>query len=175
VIKQGILENQVNISFLGIGSNLGNRKKYIQHAKYLIQNSNMQIIKSSSIYETPSWPNLNHPKYYNIVLKIKTSLNPANLFRNIKAIERKLGRQESKKNYPRTCDIDIIDFNGKNFKIEINGQMLLIPHPRLTHRNFVLLPLFEIDKKWSHPEKKTRIIDLIANLSTNSLRAIKLI
>ena len=53
--------------------------------------------------------------------------------------------------------------------------MLLIPHPRLTHRNFVLLPLFEIDKKWSHPEKKTRIIDLIANLSTNSLRAIKLI
>ena len=112
-------------------------------------------------------------KYFNIVIKIKTKLNPQNLFVKVKEIEKKLGRTKSKKNSPRTCDIDIIDFNGEIFDFKVNRQKLTIPHPRLVHRNFVLLPLFEIDKNWKHPQKKTKIIDLIDNLSMNSLRTIK--
>ena len=90
-----------------------------------------------------------------------------------KLIEIKLGRAKSKKNSPRTCDIDIIDFNGEIFDFKVNQQKLTIPHPRLIDRNFVLFPLFEIDKNWKHPQKKTKIIDLIDNLSMNSLRTIK--
>ncbi len=97
MIKQDILESLVNTSYLGIGSNLGSRKNYIEEAKYLLKNINIHIVKSSSIYETPSWPNTIHPKYYNVVIKIKTKLNPQNLFVKIKEIEKKLGRTKSKK------------------------------------------------------------------------------
>ena len=173
MIKQDILESLVNTAYLGIGSNLGSRKNYIERAKYLIKNLNIHIVKSSSIYETPSWPNSIHPKYFNAVIKIKTKLNPQNLFVKIKEIEKKLGRTKSKKNSPRTCDIDIIDFNGEIFDFKVNQQKLTIPHPRLIDRNFVLFPLFEIDKNWKHPQKKSKIIDLIDNLGMNSLRAIK--
>ena len=154
MIKQDISENQVNTVYLGIGSNLGNKKINIEKAKYLIENFHMKIIKSSSYYETPSWPDHNHPVYYNIVLKVKTILSPAKMFIKIKMIEKSLGRIKSKKNNPRTCDIDILDFNGEILNLRIINNIIDIPHPRLCERNFVLMPLFEINKKWKHPKNK---------------------
>ena len=176
MIKQDILESLVNTSYLAIGSNVGNRKNYINKAKYYLNKLPIIIIKTSKIYETPSWPNNKDPKFYNIVVKIKTSLKLNNLFIQIKKIEKKLGRKfKAKKNSPRTCDIDIIDFNGKASKLEINKNKLIVPHPRMIKRNFVLIPLFEIDKNWKHPQKKTKIIDLIDKLEGISFRSIKLI
>tara|TARA_B100000029_G_scaffold273996_1_gene268766 strand:+ start:777 stop:1307 length:531 start_codon:yes stop_codon:yes gene_type:complete len=176
VIKQDILESLVNTSYLAIGSNVGNRKNYINKAKYYLNKLPIIIIKTSKIYETPSWPNNKDPKFYNIVVKIKTNLKLNNLFIQIKKIEKKLGRKfKAKKNSPRTCDIDIIDFNGKASKLEINKNKLIVPHPRMIKRNFVLIPLFEIDKNWKHPQKKTKIIDLIDKLEGISFRSIKLI
>ena len=176
MIKQDILESLVNTSYLAIGSNVGNRKNYINKAKYYLNKLPIIIIKTSKIYETPSWPNNKDPKFYNIVVKIKTSLKLNNLFIEIKKIEKKLGRKfKAKKNSPRTCDIDIIDFNGKVSKLEINKNKLIVPHPRMIKRNFVLIPLFEIDKNWKHPQKKTKIIDLIDKLEGISFRSIKLI
>ena len=173
MIKQDILENRVKFCYLSIGSNLGNRKKNIETSKYLLRKLKIFPIKTSSIYETLSWPNIKHPKYYNIVLKAHTRLNPINLFKNIKYIEKKLGRTKTKKNAPRTCDIDIIDFNGKIFDLEINKKKLIIPHPRLSRRNFVIIPLFEIEKSWFHPSLKKKIVDLLGNLGTVPIRAIK--
>ncbi len=173
MIKQDTLENQVNISFLAIGSNLGNRINNIEKAKFYLQNLSIFIIKSSSIYETFAWPYVTDPKFYNIILKIKTNLSLSNLFIEIKKIEKKLGRVNSKKNRPRTCDIDIIDFNGKISYLNIKGQDLIVPHPRLVDRNFVLIPLYEIEKNWLYPHNKRKITDLIDNLSLKSLRAIK--
>ena len=176
MIKQDILESLVNTSYLAIGSNVGNRKNYINKAKYYLNKLPIIIIKTSKIYETPSWPNNKDPKFYNIVVKIKTSLKLNKLFIQIKKIEKKLGRKfKAKKNSPRTCDIDIIDFNGKASKLEINKNKLIVPHPRMIKRNFVLIPLFEIDKNWKHPQKKTKIIDLIDKLEGISFRSIKLI
>ncbi len=176
MIKQDILESLVNTSYLAIGSNVGNRKNYINKAKYYLNKLPIIIIKTSKIYETPSWPNNKDPKFYNIVVKIKTNLKLNNLFIQIKKIEKKLGRKfKAKKNSPRTCDIDIIDFNGKASKLEINKNKLIVPHPRMIKRNFVLIPLFEIDKNWKHPQKKTKIIDLIDKLEGISFRSIKLI
>ena len=75
MIKQDILEKQAKTVYLGIGSNLGNRIKNIEDAKLRLFKNNINILKSSSYYETLSWPNPNHPKFYNIVLEAITKLN----------------------------------------------------------------------------------------------------
>ena len=173
MIKQDISENLVNIAFLSIGSNLGNKIKNIEKAKFLLEKNSIKIIKSSNIYETFSWPNKNEPKFYNIVIKIITKLKPAELFNIIKNIEEELGRKKTLVNKPRTCDIDILDYKGQIYKSSSNNNKLIIPHPRLHNRNFVLFPLFEIEKNWKHPLKKTKIQDLIEKLDDFSLYSIK--
>ena len=133
----------------------------------MIQNE-INIVQSSNYYESLSWPDIKNPKFLNIVLKIKTHLTPLNLIRKCKNIEKSLGRKKAPKNSPRVCDIDIIDYNKKLIK---NG--LIIPHPRLHKRNFVLLPLFELDKNWHHPVLKKHIKKLILSLSNEDIRSIK--
>ena len=173
MIKQDTSENLVNIAYLGIGSNLGRKRRNIEKVKYLLEKNSIKIVKSSNIYETYSWPNKKHPKFYNIVIKIITKLKPNILFTTIKDIEKKLGRKKSKINNPRTCDIDILDYKGLIYKLHVNNDKLSIPHPRLHNRNFVLFPLFEIEKNWKHPLKKTKIQDLIGKLDNSSLYSIK--
>ena len=154
--------------YLAVGSNLGNRKKNIEKAKYRMIQNEINIVQSSNYYESLSWPDIKNPKFLNIVLKIKTHLTPLNLIRKCKEIEKSLGRKKAPKNSPRVCDIDIIDYNKKLIK---NG--LIIPHPRLHKRNFVLLPLFELDKNWRHPFLKKHIKKLILSLSNEDIRSIK--
>ena len=173
MIKQDISENQVNIAFLGIGSNLGSKKRNIEKTKFFLEKNSIKIIKSSNIYETYSWPNKKDPKFYNIVIKIITKLNPINLFYVTKNIEKKLGRKKTSANKPRVCDIDILDYKGKIYNLHANNNKLIIPHPRLHNRNFVLFPLFEIEKNWKHPQKKTKIKDLIKKLDNSALYSIK--
>ena len=166
-IKQDILENLHRAVYLGIGSNLGDRKKNINNAYYLL-NKFCSINKLSNYYETNSWPNENYPKYLNIVLKCKTNLNPFALIKKLKNIEKKLGRKLDFKNSPRTCDIDIISFNKLILSGEIN-----IPHARMHERNFVLIPLYEIDKNWIHPKTKDSIKKLIFSLPIKDITSIK--
>jgi 2-amino-4-hydroxy-6-hydroxymethyldihydropteridine diphosphokinase len=168
VIKQDILENQVKNIFLAIGSNLGNRLTNIENAKSLLLQNNINFISVSNYYETPSWPNPKKPKFINIVLKITCEYGPDDLLKLCKIIETKLGRKKTPQNSPRICDIDIIDFGGLVIKDELN-----LPHPRMHKRNFVLLPLFEIEKDWIHPIKKTSIKKLILSLSNKDIRSIK--
>ena len=168
MIKLDTLENQVKTIYLGIGSNLGNRIINIEKAKlYLFQN-NINFVSVSSYYETFSWPNPKNPKFINIVLKIKSSLNPTKLMNLCQSIEVKLGRKKSPKNSPRECDIDIIDFNGLILSDKLN-----LPHKLMHKRNFVLFPLFEIEKQWVHPIKKINIKKLILSLPANDIRSIK--
>ena len=155
-----MLEKQAKIAFLSIGSNLGNKKKIIELAKFKLEKNNIKIIKSSKNYETLSWPDKKNPTFINIVLKIKTYLSPQDLIKKCLNIEKELGRLRNRKNEPRICDIDIIDYD----KMIVKGtkrQNLTIPHPEMHKRNFVLLPLFEIAKTWIHPLKKASIKDLI--------------
>ena len=173
MIKQDISEKLVNSAFLSIGSNLGDRKKNIEKAKYFLIESSINILKTSNTYETYAWPNKKHPKFYNNVIKIKTKLSPGNLFITIKDIENKLGRKKTLVNGPRICDIDILDYNGQIYSFNVKNNKLSIPHPRLHSRNFVLFPLFDIDKNWKHPIKKTKISDLILKLDNFSLYSIK--
>ena len=168
MIKLDTLENQANMIFIGIGSNLGNRKLNIEKAKFYLYKNKIRFIKVSKYYETPSWPDPNKPKFLNIVLKVSCNFNPIDLLKICKLIEVKLGRKENVKNSPRTCDIDIIDFNGMILNESIN-----LPHKLMYKRNFVLFPLFEIEKQWLHPILKINVKKLIFSLSNKEIRSIK--
>ena len=169
--KQDISENQVNQAYLAIGSNLGNKIRNIDIAKFELEKNKIKILKSSSNYISASWPNSDNPNYINIIIKIKTSLAPLELLKICNMIETKLGRVRSKKNAPRTCDIDIIDYDKKILN-EKNNKLIL-PHPRMNKRNFVLLPLFEVEKSWKHPKSKINIVNLVNSLPIKDLRSIK--
>ena len=173
--KQDILENQAKLVYLSLGSNLGNRIENLEKAKFLLFSNNIKIIKVSNFYESLSWPNNMHPKYLNIALKIKTTLKIKPLFKLIKSIEKKIGRNKAPKNYPRKCDIDILDYDGKIVSIYFKQEKIQIPHPRLHKRNFVLIPLQEVTKNWIHPNNKQKICDLLSNIKNNELRSIKII
>ena len=166
--RQDISEKQAKKIFLGIGSNLGNRISNIEKAKSILLENNINLITSSSYYETPSWPDPNKPRFINIVLKVTCQHRPLQLLNLCKTIEKKLGRKDAPKNSPRICDIDIIDFDGLVSKGKLN-----LPHSRMHKRNFVLFPLFELNKNWKHPISKDHIKKLIISLPNRDIRSIK--
>ena len=153
--------------YINIGSNLssnnGDRTFNIKKAIDLIRSKKVKIIKKSSIYETPSYPNKKNPKFLNICLQIESKDKPEVLIEKFKIIEKKMQRNRGKKNQPRTCDIDIIDYKGKLIK----SKNLIVPHPRAHLRNFVLFPLYEISRKWTHPILNKKIDYLINKLTLN--------
>tara|TARA_Y100000590_G_scaffold456740_1_gene607916 strand:- start:522 stop:1034 length:513 start_codon:yes stop_codon:yes gene_type:complete len=161
---------------LGIGSNLsstfGNRFENINLAVGFLDSYKIKIIKKSNFYETPSYPDIKHPKFINIVIEISTSLSPEDLASVIIFIEEKLERIRKNKNEPRTCDIDIIDYNSQALNFSYNNQSFTVPHRKLNFRNFVLYPLKEIAPKWIHPISKESIDVLINNLSMNDKKSI---
>tara|TARA_B100000427_G_C15338105_1_gene519888 strand:+ start:172 stop:696 length:525 start_codon:yes stop_codon:yes gene_type:complete len=151
--------------FLGIGSNLkssfGNRFSNILRTLDLIKYEKIEVLKISNFYETPSYPNKKYPKFINIVIQIKYKYGFENLLKKILMIEKKMKRTRGIKNQPRTCDIDIIDFNGEI----LNKKNIILPHPKLHERNFVLYPLKEICPTWIHPIMNKKVDVLIKNLS----------
>jgi 2-amino-4-hydroxy-6-hydroxymethyldihydropteridine diphosphokinase len=171
VKKQDISENLAKLVYLAIGSNLGNKIRNIEITKFELERYKIKILKSSSNYISESWPDSSMPNYINIIIKIKTSLTPLELLKICNLTELKLERVRGKKNAPRTCDIDIIDYDKKI--LSQKNRQLILPHPRMNKRNFVLLPLFEVDKSWKHPKSKVNIVDLINSLPVRDLRSIK--
>ena len=153
---------------INIGSNLrskyGSKYKNIEIAINLLVNAKIKIIKASNFYQTPSYPNKRLPKYVNIGLLIDYDFTYSKLLKEILLIEKKIGRIRSKKNDPRVCDIDIIDFRG----FVKNNNILILPHPRCHKRNFVLYPIKEIDPNWKHPILKKNVDFLIDQLDQNS-------
>ena len=162
---------------LGLGSNLpssfGDRFDNINLAISYLETYEIKVIKKSAFYESPSYPNKENPKFINVVIEASTHLKPEDLASVLIFIEEKLERKRLDKNEPRTCDIDIIDYDGKIIR-KAKDQNLTLPHPKMHSRNFVLLPLFEIAKTWIHPIKKVSIKKLVNSLETKDLRTIKL-
>ena len=93
-------------------------------------------------------------------MKVVSNISPLNLIKLCKKIEKNLGRKKTFKNSPRECDIDIIDFSNSNMKSEV-----ILPHPRMHIRNFVLFPLFELNRNWTHPIFKKNVDFFINDLS----------
>ena len=161
---------------LGLGSNLsssfGDRFTNIETSIYYLEKYEIKIINKSSFYETPSYPDKKKPKFINIVINVKTYLNPVDLASVLIFIEEKLQRKRKKKNDPRTCDIDIIDYNNQVINFKYKNMDFAVPHKNLIFRNFVLFPLQEILPDWKHPETKDHITDLIDRLSYDDKKSI---
>ncbi len=153
---------------LNIGSNLnskfGSRFDNITIAIDLLLSAKVKIKKISNFYETPSYPNKKFPNYLNVGILCSFNGNPEILFGIIKSIEKKIGRFKTKKNDPRVCDIDIIDYNSDIVK----KASITLPHLRCHTRNFVLYPIKEIDPNWIHPVLKQNINYLIKKLDFKS-------
>ena len=149
---------------LNIGSNLdskfGNKYDNISIATNLLINSKFKINKISNFYETPSYPNKKLPHFLNVGIFGEYEYDETSLIKEISFIEKKIGRTKSKKNNPRVCDIDIIDFKG----LVIEKNNLKIPHEKCHLRNFVLYPILEIDSEWVHPIIKKNVKFLINKL-----------
>ncbi len=130
------------ICYLGIGSNLGNRREnIIQALKKIKALKDTKIIKLSKIIQTSAQGGAaNQAKFLNAALKIQTGISPLKLLQSLKRIEKELGRAETVRWGPRTIDLDIL-FYGDRI---INRKDLVIPHPRIFEREFVVRPLLEI-------------------------------
>ena len=165
---------------LGLGSNLhssfGDRFENINKALSILETHKIKILLKSSFYETPSYPNVKDPKFINVVIGISTTLKLAELAATLLFIEEKLERKRNYKNEPRTCDIDIIDYNGKIIDFKYKNLDFNVPHANLAFRNFVLIPLKEIVPDWKHPKTKEpidSIIDKLSDIDKKSILKIK--
>ena len=161
---------------LSLGSNLpskfGDKFDNLKFAMFFLKEYGILIDKESSFYETPSYPDKNNPKFVNMVISIITDLPPVDLMSVLIYIENKIERRRNKKNEPRTCDIDIIDYNNEVLDFKYKNLNLIIPHKELTSRNFVLFPLQEILPNWKHPKTNEIINVLIQKLPKEDRKSI---
>ena len=162
--------------FLALGSNLsssfGDRFENINMAITYLESYGINIVKKSHFYESHSYPNKKNPKFINIVTSVRTHLQPIDLMSVLISIEERLERKRNKKNDPRTCDIDIIDYNNQVLNFQYKNLYLEIPHRKLISRNFVLFPLREIAPSWKHPNTEEIIGTLIQKLPVADRKSI---
>lgn len=152
-----INKNQFNVVFIGIGSNIKNRFQFISSAVDKINSSKKcKVILASSIYISKPLGNLEQNNFLNLIIKVKTKYEPIELFEFLKDIEKDLGRKNRSRWSEREIDLDIIFFNNLIYK----DKTLSIPHSEILKRDFVYLPLLEIEPDIIHPFYNKKISDI---------------
>ncbi len=159
-------EPQVSTVLLGLGSNVGDRVRLLERALERLKQS-IQFERISSIYETQPVGVRDQPWYLNLVCLGHTRLQPYGLLAFLHEVEDALGRVRSEQRFgPRTMDIDILSFEDRI----IDRHDLVLPHPRLTERRFVLEPLVEIAPDWRHPVEDKTAAELLEELNGEVVR-----
>ena len=149
--------------YLGLGSNLGNKLENIKKAiKYI--KKDLKITKISPVYKTEPVGCKNQDWFLNCAAEIWTKLTPPELFKFLQSVETKLKRKKTFKNGPRTIDIDVL-FYGSNI---IKTKKLIVPHPRMHIRLFVLEPLSKINPNFVHPKLGKTVAELKNNLKNKN-------
>jgi 2-amino-4-hydroxy-6-hydroxymethyldihydropteridine diphosphokinase len=133
--------------FLGLGSNQGNKIEYLTKSCGLVSEHIGTVIGLSSLYTTKAWGKTDQEDFVNQVIRVWTELEPKQLLNEITAIESRLGRKRTEKWGPRTIDIDILYYGN----LIMDNEEIQIPHPELTERRFVLVPLVELAPDFLHP------------------------
>ena len=147
----------MNKAYLGLGTNMGDRLEYLNSACILLtEYENINITKKSKIYETKAWGYTDQADFLNMCLEINTSLDEFQLLEVCGQVEQKLNRKRIIRWGPRTIDVDILFFND----IILNNEKLSIPHPRISERAFVLIPLMDLN---TNLVIKNKTIDVYLN------------
>ncbi|MEG1311930.1 MAG: 2-amino-4-hydroxy-6-hydroxymethyldihydropteridine diphosphokinase [Romboutsia sp.] len=130
-------------AYLGLGTNMGDRVDYIKSAcEILSNNENINIINKSKLYETKAWGYTDQADFLNLCLEIETCLDEYKLLEICQEVEQKLNRERIIRWGPRTIDVDILFFND----IILDNENLSLPHPRISERAFVLIPLIDLNE-----------------------------
>jgi 2-amino-4-hydroxy-6-hydroxymethyldihydropteridine diphosphokinase len=146
------------ITFLLLGTNLGDRKKNLSTARKAIEVSVGTILKASSIYQTAAWGKKDQPDFLNQALEVQTALSAEDVLGEILKIEQTMGRTRDQHWGERIIDIDILLFEKKM----ISSMALKVPHPELANRRFALEPLAEIGGDVTHPVLHITIQEMLA-------------
>ena len=148
---------------VSLGSNKGNRYKNLWTSLDLLVSENFDSFKISSIYKTDPVDDEDQPYFYNAVISFETSLSPFDLLSILKQVEVRIGKEKERAKGPRRIDIDILFYDNITFK----NENLIIPHPSIQKRLFVLKPLMEIMPFYIHPSLKKSIRELYFEVEDN--------
>ena len=148
----------MNLAYISLGSNIGDRLVFLQEAVGLLnETKQIEVLKVSSVYETAPVGYVDQAAFLNIVVELKTVFTPHELLSKCNEIEDLLGRKRVVRWGPRTVDLDILLYNEENMKTED----LIIPHPRMGERGFVLVPLMELNSNLIDPRTKQAFSNLV--------------
>jgi 2-amino-4-hydroxy-6-hydroxymethyldihydropteridine diphosphokinase len=150
-------------AFVGLGSNLGEREAMIRLAlDDLARLPQTTLVRASSLYDTEPTGDVDQPNFLNAVAQLDTELTARQLLWNLLLIEKRLGRVRTQKWGPRTIDLDLLLYGSQ----VVEESDLQVPHPELTRRSFVLVPLVELDPMLVHPVTGETLLDLLSRLNT---------
>ena len=152
--------------YLSLGSNLGDREWALREALRLLRAPDLRVARVSPVYETEPQDMRAQPWFLNLVAEIETDLFPRQLLARIQKIEKQLGRKRGVPKGPRTLDIDILLFGNS----VIDAPDLVVPHPRMTERRFVLEPLAQLSPELRHPVLRRTVSELLGGVSAQAVR-----
>jgi 2-amino-4-hydroxy-6-hydroxymethyldihydropteridine diphosphokinase len=151
----------VNRVWIAFGANLGDRAATFEHAQSLLAARGVTIRRRSRLYASQPEGGADEPEYGNAVLDAETSLDARALLNAMQSVEEELGRPVGHAPGPRTCDLDLLAFDD----LVVNeAPGLVLPHPRMHQRAFVLVPLVELDPQWRHPVSGDTAGEMLATL-----------
>ena len=153
-----------HIVYIALGTNLGDRLANL-HAAIQSLPPEVTVLTKSHIYETPPWGYEEQSAFFNMVVRAETGLGPESLLRYVKQLEVELGREQNFRWGPRLIDLDILFYNNTI----INTPPLVIPHPRLQERAFVLVPLADVAPDLIHPLFQTSVSQLLTKVDTRGI------
>lgn len=154
-----------HIVYVALGSNLGDRLVNLKQAIASLS-PQIEVRAKSRVYETPPWGYTDQPAFLNQVIKGNTYVEPVPLIKHLKRLEIALGRVPSFQNGPRLIDLDILFYD----ELILNTPPLLLPHPRLQERGFVLMPLSDIAPNLVHPTLRKTVSQMLESCDTNGIQ-----
>jgi 2-amino-4-hydroxy-6-hydroxymethyldihydropteridine diphosphokinase len=150
----------VTLAYVALGSNLGDpRQQVVDAMEALARLPDTRLLKRSHLYRTPPWGVLEQPPFINAAVQLDTTLSPHGLLDALIGIEQAAGRERTQRNGPRTLDLDLLYVDG----VQLDDERLTLPHPRMTERAFVLLPLHDLAPSLQLPGRGS-VAELLARL-----------